>query len=101
MDTDQLPDQNTASGALQVIADASANLDLRSQIQDDHLFSRLLSLFSSYAGSTGEALSDVSFWKNLLRCIGNLIADNGKRRIYDTPCLEMSADEDWGYCRCS
>ncbi|THZ69978.1 hypothetical protein D6C85_06292 [Aureobasidium pullulans] len=79
LDADERPSLSNIAKALQILADSSANPELRSRMQDVS-FQQLLSLFSGLAVSSEEESSDQTLWRNLLRCIGNMIADNGKRR---------------------
>lgn len=80
LDADAPSSWDDYAKALEMLANASANLDLRPQIQDIS-FQRLLSLFSAFASSTEEGSSDSTLWRNLLRIIGNMIADNGRQRM--------------------
>jgi hypothetical protein len=79
LDAEERPSLNHVAKALKVLADSSADVALRGRMQ--HVsFQQLLSLFSGLAASTEKETSNPSLWVNLLRCIGNMIADNGKRR---------------------
>ena len=55
--------------ALATISQASANLDVRPYLQDTSLFETLLHLYATVYAR--EPPSD------LLRCVGNLVSDNG------------------------
>ncbi|THY20107.1 hypothetical protein D6D02_02021, partial [Aureobasidium pullulans] len=79
LDADERPSLSNIAKALQILADSSANPELRSRMQDVS-FQQLLSLFSGLAVSSEEESSDQTLWRNLLRCIGNMIADNDSRR---------------------
>ena len=82
LDADERPSLSNIAKALQILADSSANPELRSRMQDVS-FQQLLSLFSGLVVSSEEESSDQILWRNLLRCIGNMIADNGKRRKFE------------------
>jgi len=90
LDADERPSLDNIAKALQVLADSSADLELRSRMQDVS-FQQLVSLFSGLAMSNGREPKDPGLWRNLLRCIGNMIADNGKRRT----TLYKSREADW------
>jgi hypothetical protein len=79
LDGDDRPSLSNIAKALQILADSSADPTLRSRMQDVS-FQQFLSLFSGLAASSEQESSDPTLWRNLLRCIGNMIADNGKRR---------------------
>ncbi|KAG9526166.1 hypothetical protein KCV07_g566, partial [Aureobasidium melanogenum] len=79
LDGDDRPSLSNIAKALQILADSSADPVLRSRMQDVS-FQQLLSLFSGLAASSEQESSDPSLWRNLLRCIGNMIADNDSRR---------------------
>lgn len=91
LDAEERPSLSNIAKALQILADSSADPVLRSRMQDVS-FQQLLSLFSGFAVSSEQESSNPTLWRNLLRCIGNMIADNGKRRtqvfgIKDADCL--------------
>ncbi|KAK6007338.1 hypothetical protein QM012_006346 [Aureobasidium pullulans] len=75
LDADERPSLSNIAKALQVLADSSADPVLRSRMQDVS-FQQFLSLFSGFAASSEQDSSDPTLWRNLLRCIGNMIADN-------------------------
>ena len=57
--------------ALVPVSEASASLEQRSFLQDAALFERLLDIYvTTYSAKEPP--------KELLRCIGNLVSDNGK-----------------------
>ena len=70
-------DHENTTKALQILADASANLALRPNLQDDDFFAKLLECFSKTA-IPSETSFDPDLLRNILRCMGNLVADNGK-----------------------
>lgn len=67
-------DCHDTATALQILADASANLELRPQIQDGPFFKELLACFSRVSSMTSP---ETALLRNSLRCVGNLVADNG------------------------
>ncbi|KAG9593954.1 hypothetical protein KCU77_g6359, partial [Aureobasidium melanogenum] len=75
LDADERPSLSNIAKALQILADSSADPLLRSRMQDVS-FQQFLSLFSGLAASSEQESSDPTLWRNLLRCIGNMIADN-------------------------
>ncbi|KAI4716088.1 hypothetical protein E4T48_07749 [Aureobasidium sp. EXF-10727] len=79
LDADERPSLSNIAKALQILADSSADPVLRPRMQDVS-FQQLLSLFSGLAVSSEQDASDPTLWRNLLRCIGNMIADNDTRR---------------------
>ena len=89
LDADERPSLDNIAKALQILADSSADPELRSRMQDVS-FQQLLSLFSGLSMSNEQEPKDATLWRNLLRCIGNMIADNGKRRT--RVCREVDAD---------
>jgi len=89
LDADERPSLSNIAKALQILAGSSANPELRSRMQDVS-FQQLLSLFSGLAVSSEEESSDQTLWRNLLRCVGNMIADNGKRMKFEN--IVTSAD---------
>lgn len=58
--------------ALTTISDASANLELRGSLQDASIFARLLDIYTTTYSTRQPP-------RTLLRCIGNLVSDNGKK----------------------
>ncbi|KAL1301762.1 hypothetical protein AAFC00_005960 [Neodothiora populina] len=64
-------DDTAVEQALAVVADASANIESRSFLQDESFFTRLLALFDHYGEKPPVTL---------LRPIGNLLADNERNR---------------------
>ncbi|KAI5277063.1 hypothetical protein E4T47_00105 [Aureobasidium subglaciale] len=79
LDADERPSLSDIAKALQILADSSANPELRLRMQDVS-FQQLLSLFSGLAASSAQESLDLTLWRNLLRCVGNMIADNDARR---------------------
>ncbi|KAH0368648.1 hypothetical protein KCU65_g3850, partial [Aureobasidium melanogenum] len=79
LDAEERPSLSNIAKALQILADSSADPILRSRMQDVS-FQQFLSLFSGLAASSEQESSDPTLWRNLLRCIGNMIADNDSRR---------------------
>ncbi|KAG9944200.1 hypothetical protein KCU85_g8087, partial [Aureobasidium melanogenum] len=79
LDAEERPSLSNIAKALQILADSSADPVLRSRMQDVS-FQQFLSLFSGLAASSEQESSDPTLWRNLLRCIGNMIADNDSRR---------------------
>ncbi|KAI4745624.1 hypothetical protein E4T50_03998 [Aureobasidium sp. EXF-12298] len=79
LDADERPSLDNIAKALQILADSSADPELRSRMQDVS-FQQLLSLFSGLSMSNEQEPKDATLWRNLLRCIGNMIADNDTRR---------------------
>lgn len=57
--------------ALASIATASANLEQRASLQDEALFDRLIEILAGCVLETKPP-------RDLLRCIGNLLSDNGR-----------------------
>ncbi|KAI4786627.1 hypothetical protein E4T44_13829, partial [Aureobasidium sp. EXF-8845] len=79
LDADERPSLDNIAKALHILADSSADPELRSRMQDVS-FQQLLSLFCGLAMSNEQEPKDPELWRNLLRCIGNMIADNDARR---------------------
>lgn len=89
LDADERPSLDNIAKALQILADSGADPELRSRMQDVS-FQQLLSLFSGLSMSNEQEPKDATLWRNLLRCLGNMIADNGKRKT--RVCKERNAD---------
>ncbi|KAI5204836.1 hypothetical protein E4T39_03400 [Aureobasidium subglaciale] len=94
LDADERPSLSDIAKALQILADSSADPELRSRMQDVS-FQQLLSLFSGLAVSSEQESSDLTLWRNLLRCIGNMIADNAPAQ---KECFNQNIHQSLIYC---
>ncbi|KEQ93599.1 hypothetical protein AUEXF2481DRAFT_6668 [Aureobasidium subglaciale EXF-2481] len=93
LDADERPSLSDIARALQILADSSADPELRLRMQDVS-FQQLLSLLSGLAASSAQESSNLTLWRNLLRCVGNMIADNDARRaqLLEDPTYLMTLD---------